>query len=76
MSTPHTPSQPGAGTPIPSDVRAKMRGAISRRFARVYLEDLRLLHVWRYDGGEEALRAYVKMLRRCDRLQAMERSLA
>lgn len=53
-----------------------MRGAISRRFARVYLEALRLLHVWRYDGGEEALRAYVKMLRRCDRLQAMERSLA
>lgn len=76
MSTPHTPSQPGAGTPIPIDVRAKLRGVISRRFARVYLEGLRQLHIWRHDGGDEALRGYVKTLRRCDRLQAVERSLA
>jgi hypothetical protein len=76
MSTTHTPSQPGAGTPIPIEIRMRLRGIIARRFAKVYLEAQRQLHIWRHHGGDEALRGHVKALRRCERLQQMERSLA
>lgn len=59
-----------------SDEKMRLRGVISRRFGKVYLEAERMFQVWRQERDYSALGSYLAKLRRCDRLQAMERRLA
>ncbi len=51
-------------------------GKICQRVARLTLRAQYHFAIWRQSGSDEALRAYARLMRRCDALEQAERRLA